>query len=519
MVQAKEKTMKRKFFAVAILMLALVPFGAVKAGAPTASTRTLLATQQASASTQPLTPVGSGFTYQGRLLDGGNPANGTYDLRFTLFDALTGGSQVGSPLTLSSQTVTNGLFTVTLDFGTTAFRGAARFMQIEVQHNGGGFVLLAPRQPLTPAPYAMSLMPGAVISATTNSNVLTAVNNGAGVALKGTGTGGSGVEGDSTSGIGVAGYTSSSTSGALAGLNFGSGPGVAAVSVNGTGVSASSINGIGVSANSTNSTAVNAQGKTAGVYGVGTDVGAAGVRGVANSGTGAAGLYGYSTSGYGAQGISGAANGTGVYGVDNNTGSSGVAGTSSFGYGVYGTGSTGVRGETAAGGNGISGLSPSGNGVIGTGTSGTGANGTTNTGTGVKGQAFASGGTGVKATGIGSGTAALWIDNGSIRVTNAGNETTSTVFQHIVHTGTGGNTCQSNGFSILDNPYANGDPNAILVVTPMEYIDNPVIPHSVFVAYAATPLFDCPGGRWLVSPTTANTFGNLESYNVMVIKP
>src|SRR5712691_3127220 len=35
------------------------------------------------------------FTYQGRLTDGGTPANGNYDLQFALFDSLSGGAQVG----------------------------------------------------------------------------------------------------------------------------------------------------------------------------------------------------------------------------------------------------------------------------------------------------------------------------------------------------------------------------------------------------------------------------------------
>jgi hypothetical protein len=39
---------------------------------------------------------GSAFTYQGHLNDGGAAANGTYDLRFALFDAANGGNQVGS---------------------------------------------------------------------------------------------------------------------------------------------------------------------------------------------------------------------------------------------------------------------------------------------------------------------------------------------------------------------------------------------------------------------------------------
>jgi hypothetical protein len=31
------------------------------------------------------------FTYQGKLTDAGNPANGTHDLQFRLFDTLIGG--------------------------------------------------------------------------------------------------------------------------------------------------------------------------------------------------------------------------------------------------------------------------------------------------------------------------------------------------------------------------------------------------------------------------------------------
>ena len=60
---------------------------------------------------------GTAFTYQGRLFDGANPANGNYDLRFGLYDALTAGTQQGSLLTNATTTVSNGLFTITLDFG------------------------------------------------------------------------------------------------------------------------------------------------------------------------------------------------------------------------------------------------------------------------------------------------------------------------------------------------------------------------------------------------------------------
>jgi len=44
------------------------------------------------------TPAGTAFTYQGHLSDAATPANGSYDLRFTLFEAASGGSPVGSPV-------------------------------------------------------------------------------------------------------------------------------------------------------------------------------------------------------------------------------------------------------------------------------------------------------------------------------------------------------------------------------------------------------------------------------------
>src|SRR3989442_458715 len=58
----------------------------------------------------------TGFTYQGRLTDGGTPANGNYDLQFALFDSLSGGTQVGSTQNINTVLVSNGVFTVSLDF-------------------------------------------------------------------------------------------------------------------------------------------------------------------------------------------------------------------------------------------------------------------------------------------------------------------------------------------------------------------------------------------------------------------
>src|SRR5260370_27106576 len=74
----------------------------------------------------------STITYQGRLTDGGTPANGTYDLQFKLYDALTGGTLQGSPSTVTRTgvNVTNGVFTVQVDFGAGAFPGADRYLDI-----------------------------------------------------------------------------------------------------------------------------------------------------------------------------------------------------------------------------------------------------------------------------------------------------------------------------------------------------------------------------------------------------
>jgi|SRR5512143_1717390 hypothetical protein len=72
------------------------------------------------------------FTYQGKLSDGANPASGTYDMQFKLFDtaALGTGRQLGPTITNSSVPVTAGNFTVQLGFGPAAFSGPPRFLEI-----------------------------------------------------------------------------------------------------------------------------------------------------------------------------------------------------------------------------------------------------------------------------------------------------------------------------------------------------------------------------------------------------
>ena len=98
--------------------------------------------------------VGSGFTYQGRLNDGGAAANGSYDFQFTLYDAAAAGSQVGSTIN-QTLAVNDGLFTTSLDFGDGVFDGGARYLDIAVKlSGGGGYTSLSPRQAINAVPYA-----------------------------------------------------------------------------------------------------------------------------------------------------------------------------------------------------------------------------------------------------------------------------------------------------------------------------------------------------------------------------
>jgi hypothetical protein len=95
------------------------------------------------------------FSYQGQLADNGGPANGLYDLRFELYDADTLGTSIGV-VTNAATAITNGLFTVTLDFGASVFDGDDRWLEIGAVTNGGGVItILSPRQPITATPYAV----------------------------------------------------------------------------------------------------------------------------------------------------------------------------------------------------------------------------------------------------------------------------------------------------------------------------------------------------------------------------
>ncbi len=97
------------------------------------------------------------FTYQGHLMDGGASANGNYDIQFTLKNALTAGATVGTPQAVSPVAAANGIFTVTLDFGSAPFDGSDRWVELGVRPAGSSdpYTVLVPRQRLTATPYAL----------------------------------------------------------------------------------------------------------------------------------------------------------------------------------------------------------------------------------------------------------------------------------------------------------------------------------------------------------------------------
>ncbi len=356
------------------------------------------------ATTGPEAPLSSAFTYQGFLTTSGSPATGQYDFRFRMYDAASGGAQIGTEKLANDVMVRKGVFTVQLDYGPddidgAVFFGDARWLEVAVRPgaSSGSYTVLNPRQQLTATPYAFSLYPDANITGSVpGGNALFATN---------TATSGEsyGLRGDSasTSGRGVFGWATAA-SGTTYGL-YGE-----SVSPNGFGVyglhSAASGETPGVAGHS-NSRNGNAAGVLGQVSPTSPGPYSAGVRGI-SKGTAGNGIGVWGSQDGGGWGVHGTAvNGIGVLGVTSST---------SSGTGVEGSGVIGVRGRSANGG-------ASSYGVYGISTS--------ENGTGVYGKADGSVAFGV--WGSSSGGYAGWFD-GKVRVT--------------------GNLQKSSGSFIIDHP-------------------------------------------------------------------
>jgi hypothetical protein len=384
-------------------------------------------------------PVGTAFTYQGRLTDAGNPASGAYDLQFALFDSAVGGGQVGSTLTRDDVVVTSGLFTVSLDFG-SAFAGSKRWLQLSVRPGAGtgAFTPLAGRQELTPSPNAsfasnvpwagvsgkpagfaddvdddalggLSCANGQIAQRTGGAWACADANEHDHFAQAWSGSGASGLEvtnssgtalrGLSTAGTGthaaVYGETSSSGGYGLMGVATATVPtgfsmGVVGTSARGIGVFGAAQNGVGVSGSSNDVAGVGVSGFASTASGQN-----AGVLGGSSSADGT-GVYGqaYATNGFaiGVRGDTSSPAGIAVWGYSTTTAAAGLPiGVEGRSDSAIGIGVNGFAAATTGANYGVRGASNSsdGTGVVGT------VSSTTGSARGVLGESASSAGVGV----------------------------------------------------------------------------------------------------------------------------
>ena len=109
------------------------------------------------------TPLDQTFTYQGQLRNAGQLVSGPVDLRITMWDSDTAGSQVGTANSFNAMQLTDGRFACGLNFGNTAFDGTNRWIQVEFRNPAGSgqYLALSPRDKITATPYALYALNGA----------------------------------------------------------------------------------------------------------------------------------------------------------------------------------------------------------------------------------------------------------------------------------------------------------------------------------------------------------------------
>ena len=118
------------------------------------------------------------FTYQGRLAANGSPANGTYDMTFTLLAASNSVAAQAGPVTNLAVNVTNGLFSTAVDFGANAFTAGYNWLGIGIATNGAGvFVPLSPRQFIAATPYAQYAANAALAGAVATTNLTGSISD------------------------------------------------------------------------------------------------------------------------------------------------------------------------------------------------------------------------------------------------------------------------------------------------------------------------------------------------------
>ena len=102
-------------------------------------------------------PVGSRFSYQGQLQFNDISVTGAYDFKIELWTQLTGGGFFGPALEIADVEVTDGIFTLELDFTESPFTGDDLFLKIQVREGAstGNYITMSPRQRINATPYAI----------------------------------------------------------------------------------------------------------------------------------------------------------------------------------------------------------------------------------------------------------------------------------------------------------------------------------------------------------------------------
>lgn len=120
---------------------------------------------------------GTEISYQGQLQSSSSAANGNFDFEFAVFDAVSGGTQLGASVTVNGVVVTNGIFSVRLDFG-NQFPGPNRFLEIRVRTAGGGaFSTLSPRQIVNSTPYSIRSLNASTADAANTATTAANISN------------------------------------------------------------------------------------------------------------------------------------------------------------------------------------------------------------------------------------------------------------------------------------------------------------------------------------------------------
>ncbi|MFM8360607.1 MAG: hypothetical protein ACKOET_18815 [Verrucomicrobiota bacterium] len=98
-------------------------------------------------------------------------ANGVYDFEFRLFSVSSAGSQLGSTLTAGDIPVTNGLYSVLLDFGTAQWTGQDRWIEVRQRlgTSTGAYTVVPSREQVRPTPYAISFISGTIRNPTSSA--------------------------------------------------------------------------------------------------------------------------------------------------------------------------------------------------------------------------------------------------------------------------------------------------------------------------------------------------------------